>query len=131
MRLTKQKTRIDEPVDYPDGLMVDTGTNVYYLRGGKRYRVYSPRVLQSWSIQPVLGTEQSLKQIPKSKAPLGFRDGTLIHNIADGKMYLISKNRRRHITSPDVLHRFGWRRRDAITVSDTEANLHVEGDKIK
>ena len=131
MRLTKQKTRIDEPVDYPDGLMVDTGTNVYYLRGGKRYRVYSPRALESWSIQPVLGTEQSLKQIPKSKAPLGFRDGTLIHNIADGKIYLISKNRRRHITSPDVLQRFGWKRRDAITVSDDEANLHVEGDKIK
>lgn len=124
----KRSQRPKSPIKYPDGVMVETERATYYFRGGKRYKLYSPRVIKSWSLEPIVGSEASVKGTPLAKAPLGFRDGTLIHNFADGKIYLISGNRRRHITSPDSLARFGWSRRDTITVSDDEANLHREGE---
>lgn len=128
--MKKASQRPNKPVYYPDGLMVNTEENDYYIAGGKRFRVYSPRALDSWGLEPVLGSEESVKNIPLAKQPLGFRDGTLIHNIADGSIYLISSNKRRHITSPDVLKRYGWRRGDAITVSLKETDLHIKGDDL-
>lgn len=119
-----------QQIDYPDGLMVDTGDGVYYVRGGRKYRVYSPRAVESWRLTPIKGSEQSLSGIPKAKSPLGFRDGTLIHNVADGRMYLISNNKRRQITSPDVFARFGWQVSDCMYVSDAETELHEKGAPI-
>lgn len=126
--MLNQSPRPTKPIDYPDGLFVDTESDTYYIRGGKRYRVYSKRALSSWSAKPVRGSDKSLSRIPRAKAPLGFRDGTLIHNYADGRLYLISGNKRRHITSPDVLGKFGWKHRDALLVSQQEADLHEEGE---
>ena len=126
--LFRPSPRPQKRVDYPDGVMVETECETYYIRGGKRYRLYSPRALSSWSIEPVRGSESSVAHIPKAKAPLGFRDGTLIHNYADGRLYIISGNKRRHITSPDALKRFGWTAGDAIIVSQKETELHAEGD---
>jgi hypothetical protein len=126
----RRPARPNKRIDYPDGMAVDTETGVYYIRGGKRYRIFSPRCLNSWSIKPVLGSDASVEHIPLAKSPLGFRDGTLINNIADGKLYLISGNKRRHITSPDVLDRFGWSWGDAVRVSDQETKLHDEGEVI-
>lgn len=128
--LRKPKARPATKVDYPDGVMVDTETEVYYIRGGKRYRLFSPRTTQSWSLEPIRGSDVSVKHIPRAKAPLGFRDGTLIHNYADGRLYLISGNKRRHITSPDVLKRYGWKAGDAVIVSQQEADLHEEGEAL-
>jgi hypothetical protein len=128
--LTRNNSRPTTPIDYPDGLFVDAGEHTYYVRGGKRYRVYSKRALQSWAATPVRGSEQSLARIPRARTPLGFRDGTLIHNYADGKLYLISGNKRRHIKSPDVLRRLRIRESDAIVVSQQETDLHDEGDSI-
>jgi hypothetical protein len=118
------------PIEYPDGVLVDSGEHVYYIRGGKRYRLYSDRAAGSWGIDPIRGSEQSLANYPRARAPLGFRDGTLIQNFSDGKLYVISGNKRRQVTSPDVLARFGWRERDALVVSDEETALHDEGERL-
>jgi hypothetical protein len=61
---------------------------------------------------------------------LGFRDGALIKNIADGKMYLISQNKRRHIVSPDSFTRYGLDRSRVIEVSDIETNMHELGENL-
>jgi len=126
--LRKPPPRPSKPIDYPDGVFVETESDVWYIRGGKRYRLYSPRVTASWRAEPIRGSEQSVSGIPRAKSPLGFRDGTLIHNYADGRLYLISGNRRRLIASPDVLDRFGWRATDAVLVSLQETELHDEGE---
>jgi len=115
--------------DYPDGLMFSYKSDTYYVKRGVRYRIYSPRVLKSWNL-PVISAGDDLLKIPVSKSPLGFRDGTLIHNYADGRLYLISAGKRRQITSPDVSKRFGWRRRDFLVVSNEEAELHDEGEPL-
>lgn len=63
-------------------------------------------------------------------AKLGFRDGSLIHNVADGKIYLISNNKRRHITSPDTLDLLGVNRESAVDVSEFEVNLQELGEPL-
>jgi len=115
---------------YPDGLMFRYRNDVYYIKRGLRYRVYSPRVFESWSL-PAVEADDSLLKTPVSKSPLGFRDGTLIHNFADGRMYLISAGKRRQISSPDTMKEFGWRKRDFLVVSNDEAELHEEGEVIR
>lgn len=59
---------------------------------------------------------------------LGFRDGTLINSWGDGKIYLISKNERRQLTSPDALLKYGLDRGNMIEVSAEEAELQKTGE---
>jgi hypothetical protein len=77
----------------------------------------------------VNATESSLAGI-KLVGTLGFRDGTLIKNIADGKIYLISQNKRRHIVSPDSFITYGLDRSKVIEVSEAETNMHEIGDNL-
>lgn len=114
---------------YPDGLMFRHGQDTYYVKRGVRYRLYSPRVFESWGLRAIPAGDDLLKT-PVSKSPLGFRDGTLIHNYADGRLYLISAGLRRQVMNPDTMARFGWRKRDALVVSNSEAELHAEGDPL-
>ena len=58
---------------------------------------------------------------------LGFRDGSLIHDISDGRIYLISDSKRRHIVDPDVLE---WLDSEIIKVGQKEIFVHPEGEKL-
>jgi hypothetical protein len=132
----RRKTRFPDqprptaPIDYPDGLAVDTEDGVWYIRSRMLFRVYSPRVLESWAFKPVRGSTKALSGF-KRGGVLGFRDGTLIHNIADGKMYLVSGNKRRHIRNPDSFEHYGLEYHPILQVSDKETNLHDEGPPIE
>jgi len=77
----------------------------------------------------VNATEAALSGI-KLVGSLGFRDGTLIKNIADGKMYLVSQNKLRHIVDPDSFNRYGLDRCKVIEVSEKEISAHELGDNI-
>ena len=61
---------------------------------------------------------------------LGFRDGSLIKNIADGKMYLVSQNKLRHIVDPDVFDRYGLDRSIIMEVSEAEIKAHELGENL-
>lgn len=61
---------------------------------------------------------------------LGFRVGSLIHNVADGKIYLVSENKLRHIQSPEALDLIGAVYDDAMTVSDADVKLHEIGEPL-
>jgi hypothetical protein len=54
----------------------------------------------------------------------------LIKNIADGKLYLISQNKRRHIIDPDTFNKYGLDRSKVIEVSETEVNMHDLGESL-
>lgn len=75
----------------------------------------------------VEASDSAVKHIPVA-GKIGFRDGTLIKNIADGRIYLVSHNKRRHIVNPDVFDKYGLRCDDVLTVSEDETNLHEEGE---
>jgi hypothetical protein len=117
------------PTNFPSGIAVKTDKDTYWIKDGKRYRLISDRAAQSWSFTTVLAEESALSGF-KIAGKLGFRDGSLIKSLADGKMYLVSQNKLRHIVDPDSFNRYGLDRSKAIEVSDKEVSAHDLGENI-
>jgi len=126
---TKNTLTISQPTNFPSGLAVKTDKATYWIKDGKRYKLISDRAAKSWLFTTVNATEAALSGI-KLVGKLGFRDGTLIKNIADGKMYLVSQNKLRHIVDPDIFDRYGLDRSNLIEVSDTEIKAHDIGETL-
>ena len=128
--LRKQKTAtVTSPTIFPSGIAVKTDKGIYWVKDNKRYKLISDRAAKSWAFTTVNATEEAVVGM-KLVGKLGFRDGTLIKNIADGKMYLISQNKRRHVIDPDSFDRYGLNRRSIIEVSEAEVQMHQLGDNL-
>lgn len=128
-KTTQTPYLVNRPTNFPSGIAVKTESFTYWIKDNKRYKIVSERAAKSWSFVTVNATENSVAHI-KVVGKLGFRDGSLIKNISDSKIYLISQNKKRHITSPDVFDRYGLNRNDIIEVSDTECNMHDLGEDL-
>ena len=126
---TKSTLIISQPTNFPSGLAVKTDKATYWIKDGKRYKLISDRAAKSWMFTTVNATEAALSGI-KLVGKLGFRDGSLIKNIADGKMYLVSQNKLRHIVDPDVFDRYGLDRSIIIEVSEAEIKAHELGENL-
>jgi len=124
----RQQTIID-PVIIPSGLAVKTDKGVYWIKDTKRFKLISDRAAKSWCFTTVFATEQAVSSM-KVVGKLGFRDGTLIKNISDGKMYLVSQNKRRHIVDPDSFIKYGLDRSKVIEVSESEIIMHDLGENL-
>lgn len=122
-----------EPVKYPSGIALRTERGIYFLnKDGKRYRIPTERVYQSWRFPLTVDTsEEALVEYPVAVTRLGFRDGTLLNNIADGKIYLVSENRLRQVVDPSSLERLGLTKEDALVVSDAEVKITKMGESIQ
>lgn len=131
MKLKKkqQQLLIISPTVLPSGIAVKTERAIYWIKDSKRYKLISDRAAKSWAFTTVNATEQAIASM-KVVGKLGFRDGTLIKNIADGKMYLISQNKKRHIVDPDSFDKYGLDRSSVIEVSEAEANMHQIGEDL-
>ncbi len=129
LRNTKSTLIISSPTNFPSGIAVKTDKDTYWIKDGKRYRLISDRAAQSWCFTTVLATEAALSGI-KLVGKLGFRDGTLIKSVSDGKMYLVSQNKLRHIVDPDSFNRYGLDRSKMIEVSEKEISAHDLGENI-
>jgi hypothetical protein len=125
----KQPKTVSSPTLFPSGIAVRTEKNVYWIKDGKRFKLISERAVKSWAFTIVNATESALAG-SKIVGKLGFRDGTLIKNIADGKIYLISQNKRRQIVDPDTFDRYGLNRSMTIEVSEAETNMHDLGENL-
>lgn len=126
---TKSTLTISQPTNFPSGLAVKTDKATYWIKDGKRYKLISDRAANSWSFTTVNATEAALSGI-KLVGKLGFRDGALIKNIADGKMYLVSQNKLRHIVDPDIFDRYGLDRSMLVEVSEAEIKAHDIGENL-
>lgn len=126
---TQNTLTISQPTNFPSGIAVKTDKATYWIKDGKRYKLISDRAAKSWTFTTVQATESALSGI-KLVGKLGFRDGTLIKNIADGKLYLISQNKKRHIVDPDSFNKFGLDRKSIVEVSEAEANMHDTGENL-
>jgi hypothetical protein len=132
MKLFNNKKNIivvSHPTNFPSGIAVKTDKATYWIKDGKRYKLISKRAEESWNFTTVKATEAALSGI-KLVGKLGFRDGTLIKNIADGKMYLVSQNKLRHIMDPDIFDRYGLDRSNLIEVSEAEVKAHDIGESL-
>ena len=126
---TKSTSLISSPTNFPSGLAVKTEKATYWIKDGKKYKIVSDRAEKSWAFNTVLARESALVNI-KLAGNIGFRDGSLIKNIADGKMYLISQNKRRHLVDPDSFDRYGLDRSAVIEVSQAETSMHDIGEEL-
>ena len=120
------------PVNYPSGVCVHTDKGEYfYINGKYRHVIVGHRILNSWSFPFIIeSSEYALVKYPRA-APLGFRDGSLVTDMSDGKTYFISQRLRRPVHSPDFLRYVGLKLKDAILVSKEEINLHKDGEVLK
>lgn len=124
-----QTALISKPTNFPSGIAVKTDQATYWIKDGKRYKLISDRAADSWLFTTVNATESALSGI-KLVGRLGFRDGTLIKNIADGKLYLISQNKKRHIVDPDTFNKYGLDRSQVVEVSAFETSMHELGEDL-
>lgn len=116
---------------YPSGLFIKTEKGYFYiLAQGKRARILTKRTLDSYNPHRVVETTEAAVAKYKVTGKMKFRNGSLIHSLADGSIYYISEGNRRHVVSPEALERIGAVRTDAVTVSLDEINLHPEGEPL-
>lgn len=120
------------PQDYPAGTAVVTDKGSYFInKDGKRYRIQSDEIFWSWRFPLVVETtEEALKNYPVAVTRLAFRDGTLLNNIADGKLYLVSESKLRHITGPKTLFVLGLDANQALVVSDADIKMMKQGEPL-
>ena len=117
------------PLSYPSGVAVFDGTNTYFIKNNKKYRIVSERALKSWGFSVWYGSPESLSKTPLGGI-LGFRDGSVIKDVSNGKIYLVVNSMKQHITTPDFFTKFGIDRDNIIEVSAKEAELHKDGEQI-
>lgn len=116
--------------EYPQGTFIKSEKGYFYvLSSARRLRFTSTRVLDSWAPQRIVEVSESDAAVSKMRVAgkMKFRNGSLLYCQADGKMYLVSDNKIRHIRSPDILSGLNMRRQDAVWVSYDETQLHEEG----
>lgn len=120
------------PTVYPVGTVVKTEKCHYLInKDGKRYRYGSERMFNSWNYQHVVETSEiALSNYPVAVSKLKFRDGSLLNNVADGKLYLVSDRTLRHVVSPEALERLNLTREDATVVSDAEIKVMKQGEEL-
>jgi hypothetical protein len=132
MRLTQKRVLPTTPTEYPVGTFVESEKGYFLIaKDSKRYRILSTRILDSWRPLRIAKTTEKALAKYRIAAKLKFRNGSLIHNLADGRIYLIVDGKRHPVVSPDVLERIGAVGRDIVTVSKQEVEMHPLGEEIK
>lgn len=115
--------------EYPAGVIVETESGFYYLKDNTKIKYISTRAAKSWGLRPIKTKDRYVKQ-RNAINKIGFRDGSLICNIANLKIYLISNGKRRPLHSPEAFKRLGLKRRRAVLVSHRECIFHEEGEPL-
>ena len=111
---------------WPSGCALrDPSGQVWMIKNNKRFRCFSERTAWSWKFNIIEVGPEALKNTPKGGI-LGFRDGTLIKDVSDAKIYLVSESKVRHVTSPDILDLLG----EPLLVSHDEVKIHTEGEEL-
>lgn len=121
------------PTEYPAGTFLKTEKGYFYIvNSSKRYRLISWRAVESWKPHRVVETTEAALKNYRVAAKMKFRNGSLIHNLADGTIYLIVDGKRCQMVSPEAFERLGThhRSKDIVTVSPAEINLHALGEEI-
>ena len=116
------------PTNYPYGLCIKTEAGYFLIRANSRFRIMSERAVESWNFNRIIPSSEAAVKHIKITSKVGFRDGTIINDMATGKHYLISKNLKRHITSPDVFEKYGLNWEDVLLVSSQEVAYHEDGE---
>lgn len=134
----KLASKPTSPVKYPHATFVHSEAGYFFIKDdSKRYRLLSKRVVDSWRPHRVVETTEAALKNYKVAAKMQFRNGSLIWNLSDGKIYLIEHGKRRWLKNPDWFYVLGldpsdlrWNIERVQHVSEDEINLHEEGEPL-
>lgn len=133
MRLWKkrQKSLPTEPVRYPAGIGLSTPSGDYFLnKDGRRYKFPTKKVFDSWALPLVVTTSDiAVSKYPVAVTKMSFRDGSLLHNIVNGRMYLVTGGALCQIVAPETLEKLGLTMNDATVVGQADvAHMKIRKD---
>lgn len=120
-----------DTVIWPSDITIETSSGTWLVKGKKRFKFYSKRVYDSWGFPFPIKVHDSSIEYMEYGGVLGFRNGSLLEDMSDGKLYLISENKRRHIVNPDWLDEYGLMGFPIIVASSNELKLHDEGEPLE
>jgi hypothetical protein len=110
-------------------MIAKTEKGDFYVKGEKRFKFISDRARDSWRLRIIETSELAMSHC-RLAGVVGFRDGTLIKDISNGKIYLIVDNKKSQIVDPDDLKVLGFAKKDIISVSKKEADFQKEGENL-
>lgn len=126
-----KKEKVDNsqyPKDYINGFIYKIYDEFYLIKNDKSYQLPTQRIRESWGLPVIeLAPTQGLPAPVAGHA--GFRDGTLIQNAKDGRIYVISGAKKRLVTVP--LGDYGLDISQIVEVSDSELQIHADGEDIE
>lgn len=112
----------------PSGVFVQTPDfKTYYIKG-KRKLPISEIHFTSWNADRIPVSYLAVKDFEDGPR-LGFRDGSLVKDFADGIMYLISDTKRRRIEDESSFLALGGKKL-LTTVPSEYIRVHKEGEPI-
>lgn len=130
-RKKSQPNQIRSNAVVPSGTVIDADGIYFFVKGDKKYRILSQRIIDSQNYPRIVKvTAKAANAIPNAVGKIGFRESTIIKPIGDSGYYLISNNKTRLITNPDVFIDLQIDLNDVILVSTEEFNLHERGEDI-
>lgn len=134
MSLFKRKPVPVEPVvpagpfTYPSGTCVITESGRYYLKGNKKYKIKSDAVFKSWNFPLVIkSSDAAISGYTPSLRRLGFRDGTVLRDIYDTSLYVVSDAKRVPINTVEMYEALGIEEKSIPYVSHEDVVFHPEG----
>ena len=127
--MLRRRTQVTKNTRVPGGLIASTEKGDFLVKGSKRFKFVSSRARDSWNLKSVKTTEFAMSGY-KIAGVVGFRDGTLIRDISNHKIYLISDYKKCHVVSPDFFKSLGYSMKDVLLVSSKELVVHQEGEPL-
>ena len=129
-----KQSAVEEPrpsgrVNYIDGLAVETELGYYLVRRGVRVPFPSKRVFDTWGLHAIRSSEAACQHLPVVGI-MGIREGSLVVDFMDNKLYMISGGKRRLVSNPSFLEDLQIDPIEAIVVSHEEILLHSEAEVI-
>jgi hypothetical protein len=126
------------PTEYPAGTFIETEAGYFYIvNSAKRYRITTTRCLASWRPHRVVKTTEAAVKRYRISSKLKFRNGSLIWNISDGRIYLIENGLRCWVKNPEWFRILGLDPADlkfnmdkVMCVSQADLNLHEIGEDL-
>jgi hypothetical protein len=110
-------------------MVAHTEKGYFYIKGDKRFKFISDRARISWNLHEVDTTESAMSNV-KLAGIVGFRDGSLIRDVSNNKLYLVVDNKKMLVVDPDDLFSLGFKKHDAILVSKREADFQKDGGNL-
>lgn len=126
----KKRMRITRPAKFPSGTVVRAPSGVYLVKGDVLLKAYNERVVRSWNFDRIIEVAEEAIKDYMVAGKLGFRDGTVLVGFGSKCIYLVSDQKVRHITSPDVFPMLNITYKDLVEVSDDEIAIHKEGEPL-